>query len=471
MIADIGLLILRIFTYLATFYLVIVILFYLLFFIFSSVQLRSRYRLDENEPYEELLTSSFTKPISILVPAYNEEAGIVGSVRSLLSINYPDFEVIVINDGSTDETLEKMMHTFSMVKVGGKVIRRRLETKEVKGVYQSTLYENLYIIDKENGGKSDALNAGINLSLFPYICSLDGDSIIERDAFLKVMKPIMDSDEEVIATGGSVRIANTCKIERGELMQVGLSNKPLVILQVVEYLRAFLMGRVGLSRHNLLLIVSGTFGIFNKEWVIEANGYRTDTVGEDMELVVRLHRLIREKGENKRIEYIPEPVVWTEAPESLSLLRRQRSRWHRGLFQSLWFHKKMLFNPKYGSIGLVAMPYYLIVELAGPVVELFGYLLIILSPFISGLYVEAAILLFLLMLLYGSLLSMSAVLLEEWSVRRYPKISQIVSLFLWSLTESFWYRPLNVIWRVEGLVQIFLKKNQWGTMNRKGVSK
>ncbi|RBW71510.1 glycosyltransferase family 2 protein [Bacillus taeanensis] len=471
MIAEIGLILLRIFTYLAAFYLVIVASFYLLFFIFSSVQLRSHYRLDENEPYEELLTSSFTKPVSILVPAFNEEAGIIGSVRSLLSINYPDFEVIVINDGSTDKTLETMTAAFSMVKVGRKVIRRRLETKEVKGVYRSTLYENLYMIDKENGGKSDALNAGINLSLFPYICSLDGDSIIERDAFLKVMKPIVDSDGEVIAAGGSVRIANNCHIERGELMQVGLSKNPLIILQVVEYLRAFLMGRVGLSRHNLLLIVSGAFGIFNKEWVVEANGYRTDTVGEDMELVVHLHRLIREKGENKRIEYIPEPVVWTEAPESLRILRRQRSRWHRGLFQSLWLHKKMLFNPKYGTIGIISMPSYFIVELLGPIVELFGYLLIILSPFMSGVYVKGALLLFLLLLLYGSLLSMSAVLLEEWSIRRYPNVSQIIKLFFWSLTESFWYRPLTVIWRVEGLIQVLQKNNQWGKMTRKGISK
>ena len=275
----------------------IIIVYGVMLFI-SLLQIRRGYQLDHKEPYDELLHSEYTKPVSILVPAYNESAGIYGSIRSLLSIEYPEYEIIIINDGSTDDTLEKLISRFKLIKIR-RVVRKQLETKLIKGVYQSTIYPNLLVLDKENGGKADALNAGINCSKYPYFCSLDGDSIIDRNAFLKVLKPIIESDDEVIASGGSVRIANGCTIQNGELITIGLSNKPIVVMQVIEYLRAFLTGRVGLSRNNLLLIVSGAFGVFSKKWVVEAGGY-AHTVGEDMELVVRLHRLIKERSAEQK---------------------------------------------------------------------------------------------------------------------------------------------------------------------------
>lgn len=450
-------------------FMVAVILFYSFLLLVSLVQLRKSYELDEWEPYEELLDVSYAKPLSILVPAYNESAGIFGTVRSLLSIEYPEYEIIVINDGSTDDTLAKLIESFQLVRINH-VIRQQLNTKPVKAVYRSKLYRHLFVIDKENGGKADALNAGINVSRYPYFCSIDGDSVLERSAFLKVMKPIIDSDGEVIASGGSIRIANGCEIESGEIVKVGLSRHPLVVMQVIEYLRAFLMGRIGLSRHNLLLIVSGAFGVFSKRWVIEAGGY-AHTVGEDMELVVRLHRLIKERKESKKIVYVPDPVCWTEAPESLKYLRRQRSRWHRGLLESLWIHRRLIFNPKYGSIGLVSMPYFLLIEFFGPVVELLGYVVMLVSLFFGGVYIEFAMLLFLLSVIYGSIFSMAAVLLEEWTVRKFPNVSDIVQLFLFSLTESLWYRPLTVWWRCEGIIDVLRKKRGWGEMARKGVSK
>ncbi|WP_420837795.1 glycosyltransferase family 2 protein [Bacillus mesophilus] len=448
---------------------VLVILFYTGMLVISFAQLRRQYQLDDREPYQDILQVSYTKPVSILVPAYNESAGIYGSVRSLLSIEYPEYEVIVINDGSKDDTLEKLINRFQMVEIN-KVVQLKINAQPIKAVYQSKIYGNLFVIDKENGGKADALNAGINASNYPYFCSLDGDSILERDAFLKVMKPIIDSDGDVIGSGGSIRIANGCKIENGEMVKIGLSTKPIVIMQVIEYLRAFLMGRVGMSRHNLLLIVSGAFGVFSKKWVVEAGGYNHNTVGEDMELVVRLHRLIKERKEKKRIVYVADPVCWTEAPESTKFLRRQRSRWHRGLFESLWIHKKLFFNPKYGSIGFISMPYFLFVEFLGPVIELFGFIIMIFSLFLGGIYIEFAILLFLISFLYGSLYSMMAVLLEEWSLRKFPKVTDIIRLFFYSFTESLWYRPLTVLWRCEGIWQTIRRKNGWGEMIRKGVS-
>ncbi|MDF2903105.1 MAG: cell wall biosynthesis glycosyltransferase [Bacillus sp. (in: firmicutes)] len=457
------------FAFFIVIYMAIVICFYSIIFFISMLQLRKEYKLNRNQPFQEYMNDLNVKPLSILVPAFNEEPGIVHSIRSLLSINYPRYEIIVINDGSTDKTLQKVIEHYEMIEIE-KVVRKQIDTAPIKKIYQSTILPELYLIDKENGGKADALNIGLNFSHYPYFCSLDGDSILERDAFLKVMKPIMDSNGEVIASGGSIRIANGCDIQSGHMVRIGLPNNPLVMMQIIEYLRAFLMGRIGLSKYNLLLIISGAFGVFSKSWVIQAGGYNPNTVGEDMELIVRVHRLLKERGEKKRIVYIPDPVCWTEVPESMKYLRRQRRRWHRGLLESLWAHRKLTFNPKYGSIGLISFPYFWIIEFFGPVVELSGYIYIIISLFTGGVYVEFAILIFLLSCLYGSLFSMAAVLLEEWSLRKYPKISQIIILFLYSLTETIWYRPLTVLWRVEGIWQMLTGDRSWGEMKRKGVS-
>ncbi|UNL85659.1 glycosyltransferase family 2 protein [Priestia koreensis] len=459
---------LQIIMYVILIYTLIVISTYSVMFMISFFYVRRLRDLHPKNPYDVLVETTFTKPISILVPAYNEEKGIIGSVSSLLSIQYPEYEVIVVNDGSRDQTLETLIDHFELILIDHEY-KPELQTKSVHAVYHSKLNPALYVVDKENGGKADALNVGINLSHFPYVCAIDADSVLERDAFLKVMKPILDEDEEVVAIGGSVRIANGCRIEGGEVMEIGLSKSPLVILQVIEYLRAFLMGRIGLSRNNLLLIVSGAFGVFSKKWVKVVGGY-AETVGEDMELIVRLHRYICEEKLNLKIVYIPEPVCWTEAPESLSILRKQRTRWQRGLFESLWMHKKMIGNPHYGKIGLVSIPYFVFIELLGPIIEMMGYLLLIVFLIMGNLYVDFAIKLLLLNVLYGSILSAFAVTLEEWSFRKYPKLTHIWKLFLYSFTESFWYRPLTVIWRCEGLLQVLFRKKGWGDMVRKGVS-
>ncbi|MFP7295641.1 glycosyltransferase family 2 protein [Neobacillus niacini] len=462
--------IVAVFAWFIAVYMMIVIVFYSAIFFTSIIQLRKEYQLDRIQAYEDYMDEFYTRPVSIIVPAYNEEAGIIQSVRSLLSVNYPTYEIIVVNDGSTDATLEKMIEHYDMKEIK-RVVRKQVNTKPIKTMYQSSVLSNLFLVDKENGGKADALNVGLNFSSYPYFCSLDGDSVLEPDAFLKVMKPIIDSNEEVIASGGSVRIANGCEIKNGHILKIGLSKNPIVIMQIIEYLRAFLMGRIGLSRHNLLLIISGAFGVFSKHWAIEAGGYKTDTVGEDMELVVRIHRLLKEKRINKKIVYVPDPVCWTEVPEDVTILRRQRRRWHRGLFESLWTHRSLTCNPKYGSIGLISFPYFWIVEFFGPIVEFLGYIFMVLCLFLGGVYIEFAILLFLLSCLYGSLFSMSAVLLEEWSLTKYPKVSDIVKLFLYSLTETIWYRPLTVLWRCEGILQMLSGDTSWGEMKRKGVSK
>ncbi|WP_438444928.1 glycosyltransferase family 2 protein [Gorillibacterium sp. sgz5001074] len=454
-------------------YVALVSLFYLVLFAVSARKLRAERGL-RAEAYEEALNSAFTPPLSIIVPAYNEEVGIVSSVRSLLSISYREYEIVVVNDGSKDGTVDKLIGEFDMLELKEKVIWSglRKETKPIRKVYRSRRHANLLLIDKENGGKSDALNAGINMSRYPYFVSLDGDTVLEPDAFLKVVRPIMEASpgEEIIATGGNVGIANGSGIVSGHLARdaVGLSRNRLVVMQVIEYLRGFLMGRIALARFNVLLIVSGAFGVFRKDWVIEAGGYEVDTVGEDMELIVRLHRMIREKKSRARIAYIPDTVCWTEAPESLTILRRQRTRWHRGLFESLWRHKRMLLNPRYGRIGLLAFPYYVFVELLGPLVEFFGYLTLLADGILGNVYWAYAGVLSVLLLLYGSFLSMGAVLLEEWSLRRYPRIGHLIRLFFYAASETFWYRPVMTVWRFQGLFQALRgKKHGWGDMVRK----
>ncbi|GAE25427.1 glycosyltransferase [Halalkalibacter wakoensis JCM 9140] len=444
--------------------------FYFVLFLLSAITLRRERGLNQKVPYDDLLVSRDTKPISILVPAFNEEAGVVSSVRSLLSMNYPEYEIIVINDGSTDETLTKMINAYKMEPVT-MTVRKQVLSKEIIGIYRSTLFENLVVVDKLNGGKADALNAGINTSRFPYVCSLDGDSMLEPDALLKAMKPIIDSNEQVIATGGSVRIANGCRIEKGEVMNVNLPRNPIVTLQIIEYLRAFLIGRVSLSKHNLLLIISGAFGVFNKGWVVKAGGYKQDTVGEDMELVVRLHKVLAEEKSNKQIRYIPDPVCWTEAPDSLAILRRQRTRWQRGLFETLRTHYKMLLNPKYKKVGFISMPYFVLIELLGAVIEGLAYLYIILGLLFSFIPIELSVMLLVVTWFYGSYISMCGVLLEEWSLKRYPKKRHLLTLFFYASTEMFWYRPLNIWWRIQGLWQGIRKRSDWGVMTRKGISK
>ncbi|TWT00637.1 glycosyltransferase family 2 protein [Planomicrobium sp. CPCC 101079] len=441
---------------------------YVMLFLIASPRIRKEKKLSRNEQIEELSINKDTYPISILVPAYNEEAGVVSTVRSLLSLNYPQYEVIVVNDGSTDRTSEKVISQFQMEPIE-LAIRTYFKTGEITRAYRSALHPELFLIEKKNGGKADALNAGINFSRYPYFSAIDGDSILEEDALLKTMKPIIDSAGRVTATGGTVRIANGCKINKGVIERVALPRKPLEIMQIIEYFRAFLIGRLGFSRVNILLIISGAFGVFEKSRVIKVGGYKTDTVGEDMELIVRLHRSIKDEKSKQRIEYIQDPVCWTEAPSTIASLRAQRIRWQRGLAETLWTHRKMLFNPKYRGIGLFSFPYYLFVELLSAVFEVLGYFIIIGGLAFSFINPDIALVMFLVMVLYGSLLSSLAVLLEEWTYHKYPTVGSIVVLYLYALTETFWYRILMNFWRVKGLFYAFKKKSVWGNMERKGV--
>jgi cellulose synthase/poly-beta-1,6-N-acetylglucosamine synthase-like glycosyltransferase len=312
------------------------------------------------------------------------------------------------------------------------------------------------------------LNTGINISSYPYFCGIDADSLLERDALLKAMRPFVEGNDEIVACGGIIRIVNGCTIRNGKVNQVNLPRNVLALHQVIEYLRSFLMGRIGMSSLNSLLIISGAFGIFRKRDIIQIGGYDTQTIGEDMELVIRLQKYMYDTKSRAKVLFVPDPVCWTEAPETISVLRKQRTRWALGLMESLLKHRGTIFNPKYRTMGLFTMPYFLLVEMLGPPIELIGIVFFGVGYAFGFISLDFAMIFLIATLVFGIFLSMTAVLLEEYSFRKYTKVSHFIKLFVFSIFENFWYRQLNAIWRTYAFLRFFKKDRTWGSMERKG---
>jgi cellulose synthase/poly-beta-1,6-N-acetylglucosamine synthase-like glycosyltransferase len=415
-----------------------------------------------------LLRSPLTPPVSVLAPAFNEEANVVDNVRSLLMLDYPLFEVILVNDGSKDATLDRLIAAFGL-KLSARNFEHTVPCKPIRGVYESSLYPNLVVVDKVNGGKADALNSGLNLALYPLFCAIDADSILESDALLRLVRPFLEAPGVTIAAGGVIRIANGCDIRAGRVRKVQLVRRTLPLIQIVEYLRAFLFGRMGWSSGNSLLVISGAFGLFDKRTAVRAGGYATDTVGEDMELVVRMHRHLHDRKQRYRIGFVPDPICWTEVPESLRVLRRQRTRWQRGLIDTLWRHRGMMGRPRYGMVGLVALPGFAVFEMLSPVIELSGYLLLPLLLLLGYLDVSYVAAFMVMSILYSILVSILAVLLEDVTFRRYTNPRDMVVLVGAAVLEHLGYRQLTVWWRVRAFWEFSRGDLSWGAMERRGV--
>jgi cellulose synthase/poly-beta-1,6-N-acetylglucosamine synthase-like glycosyltransferase len=413
--------------------------------------------------------SEVALPISLLAPAFNEEATIAESIRSLLSLHYPNFEVIVINDGSRDGTLEVLIDAFALRPVA-RAFESAVPHKPVRGIYGSPDYPRLLVVDKENGGKADALNAGISVCRTPLFCAIDADSILEPDALLRVVQPFIDDPQRTIAAGGTIRIANGCKVRAGRIIDVGLPTRILPLLQVVEYLRAFLMARLAWSEVNALILISGAFGIFRRAEAVEVGGYTLGTVGEDLEIIVKLHRRMREQGRAYRIQFIPEPVCWTEAPETLAVLGRQRARWQRGALETFAKHKDMLFARRYGRIGILGMGNVLLVDVLGPLIELLGYLLVPAFWALGLLSLDYFLAFVAVTFTFGITVSTGALILEELELRRVTGPAGLVALLAAAVIENFGYRQLNNLWRVRGWWQWLRKSEAWGTMTRRGFA-
>jgi cellulose synthase/poly-beta-1,6-N-acetylglucosamine synthase-like glycosyltransferase len=440
---------------------------YLLLFLLSLGAVFKFVRRTFFSDYRQIMQSEMTWPISIVVAAHDEEKTIVETVRSLMMVNYGEFEVVVVNDGSKDGTLRKLIEAFDLTRTD-RIYKRSIPTQNVRGVYASLVHTQLTVLDKEQGGKSDALNAGINICRYPLFCSIDADSVIEDNALLRVVKPFMEHPHETIAAGGIVRIVNGCEVHDGRVVRIELPDQYLPILQVIEYLRAFLSGRVGWSVLQSLLIISGAFGVYKKQEVVEIGGYNLDSDTEDLDLVVRLHRHMRKKRRKYRVVFVPDPVCWTEVPNKLSVLRRQRNRWHRGLVQTLWNNRGIMFNPRYGSLGMLAFPHAFLFEMLGPFVETVGYIVVLLSFMLGILNVEFFLLFVAVAILYGIFLSVAAVLLEEISFRRYPGWVDLSKLLVFSIIENFGYRQMLSMFKVKAFWDVIRRRRAWGAMEREG---
>ncbi len=409
-------------------------------------------------------------PVTVIAPAHNEERSIRVAVRNLLELDYPELEVVVVNDGSEDRTLEEMREEFLLRPVRA-VYVPEAKSAPVRGLYRSGVDARLVVVDKEPGGsKADAVNAGLNAATSPYVCVVDADSILERDALLRIMVPVLADPKRVVAVGGIIRVLNGSEIAGGHLRRVRLPRKSIEAIQVVEYLRAFLIGREAWGQGNMLMIISGAFGVFRTDLVRAVGGYRPRAIGEDFDLVARLHRHLRDKGADYHIHFVPDPMCWTEVPSDLKSLGRQRARWQKGLLDVLWPNRDMLFRWRYGRIGSLALPYLWLFELLAPVVEIGGITTIVLAACFGVL----SRVFFLQFLIFGyafaTVISIGSVLQEEITYKRYNDWQDVARLVSYCFLEHFPYRQLHMIWRLQGLWQYLHGDNVWKPLKRKGLA-
>ncbi|NSW93488.1 MAG: glycosyltransferase family 2 protein [Bacteroidales bacterium] len=442
---------------------------YLLLGVFSAVALRKYLRKNSYINYNSLVLSPLSPKISIIAPAYNESKTIIDNVRTLLALYYNNFEVILVNDGSTDNTFELLRDVYELVKVNY-YFDYRIPCERIRGVYKSRnpSYNRLTVIDKVNGGKADSLNAGINICHSDLFISIDADSIIEPDSILKLVKPFLEEkDRKVIGTGGVIRIVNSCDIERGHIREIKVPAKLLPRLQVLEYTRAFLLGRIAWSHLDGLMIISGAMGIFDRETVIKAGGYSIKTVGEDMELVLRMRRYMAEHDRKYEVTYIPDPLCWTEVPSDIKSLERQRTRWTRGLVESLKTHRKMFFNGRYGKLGLLGYPYWSFFEWLAPLIAFLGFVYTIYLIFRHALNWQFYLLLFIFVYTFAVCLSTWAILFEEITFHKYKRKRDVLKLLAIAFVEPFIY-PVYTFFAVKGNLQAMRGKKSWGKAERTG---
>lgn len=441
-------------------------LFYLLLLSLSVLEIMRR-QWEVKLENEELADEKNFIPISILCPAYNEAPTIADSLRSMLSLDYSNYEVVVINDGSTDKTLEVLKQAYELYPVPPS-IKQTLKTAPVRQYYRSIKVPNLLVIDKENGGKSDALNAGINASEFPAFLACDADTLIEKKALRSLASAFLTSSN-MVAVGGTIRVVNNCYVKNGEVTDVRFPRDIVPALQAIEYLRAFLLGRLGWNRLGGNLVISGALGLFDRELVKDAGGYKVGIVGEDMELIVRLHHYYMAIGKPKIIRFIADPLAWTEVPATTSSLGKQRERWHRGLIESLWLHKKMFFNPKYGRVGMIGFPFFAIGEMIAPFIEGIGIAGIIVGYLISAIDTEFIVMFFVAAWGVNILLNLAAILAEQLTYKRYSGLNDLSRMVVYAFAENVGFRQVTVWWRLKAFWNVLRGVRSWGRdLSRQG---
>ncbi|GAA3383741.1 glycosyltransferase family 2 protein [Cryptosporangium minutisporangium] len=443
---------------------------YLILIVIAAVEFTQYLRRQAYDGREETYVSPLTAPVSILVPAYNEELNIVSAVQAMLALRYPVFEVVVIVDGSTDQTLARLIEAFDLVPTV-QVIPDDVPTRSpILASYTPRAGSPaLTVIHKVNGGRADALNTAINAARHPLVCMVDADSILDPDALLAVAQPFSDDPLRAVATGGVIRVVNGCTVRAGRITEVRTPRAWLPRIQIAEYLRAFLLGRTGWSKVDGLLVISGAFGLFRRDVVVAVGGLDADSIGEDAELVVRLHRQLRREKKPYRISFVGEPVSWTEVPSTRAVLGRQRRRWQRGLIDILVKYVTMIGNPRYGRIGTVALPYFLLFEAIAPLVELLGIVVVPIGLLLGVIDPGFALQLLLVAYGYAILVTLTAIAVEEFAFHRYRHWRDLGVITLAAILENFGFRQLTAWWRVQGVYQAVRRtKTDWGVMTRQG---
>ena len=420
----------------------------------------------------KVMASPIAPSITIIAPAYNEGLNIVENIRSLLSLKYVNYEVMVVNDGSKDDTLEKMIAAYDLEKID-KPIDPNLKSKPIRGIYRSKhrSFSKLTVIDKEIGGNSDAVNCGIYLSENDYVGCIDVDCLLKPDALLHVVKSFTQrSKKKVIAVGGVIRVANSCRITGGALEQINLPKKWVAKFQLLEYTRSFLLGRMAWGRIDSLLIISGAFGFFDRQIALAVGGYDTSTVGEDMEIIFRMRRYMHDLRQPYTIEYIPDPLCWTEVPEDLKMLVNQRDRWARGNLETLFKHKDMFFNSRFGRLGLISYPYWFFYEWLAPLLEFFGFFTIILFGYLGILNWSFFLALTATIYAFSIMFSFYAILWDVYTYNEYTKTKDILTLMLCAIIEPLTFHPVVVWAAIRGnYKKLTGKKAGWGSQVRKGL--
>lgn len=424
-------------------------------------------------PNNVIIKSNYIPGVSVVAPAFNEGATVVFNVKSLLSLTYPKYEVVLVNDGSTDDTLQKLIDEFELIKVDF-YYQEKIKTSTVRGHYKSTnpLYSKLLVVDKENGkSKADASNAGINSTKYPLFLCTDVDCILKNDTIIKLAKPFIEGKKRVIATGAGIRISNSCEVKDGFLVKIHFPKGWYPRFQELEYVRAFLFGRMAWSQINGLLLVSGGLGMFDKEIAVAAGGYWHKSLGEDMELITRMRKYMYDNKLPFSIQYIPESLCWTEVPATREVLIRQRVRWARGLIQTLYLHKNIFFNPKYEKTGFLIFPYFFFFEFLIPILELTGVIVLILGFFILDVNYINFLYLSLIVYLFYLIITFISILLDDIIYKNYANTKEIVILVLMAMIEPFCYHPVNVYASLKGYYHFFRQKEQsWGNMQRQGFN-
>lgn len=439
---------------------------YLLFLAaISAATLRRNHHLHRYGRVDEMLSTKTAPPVSILIPAYNEEAGIVDAVRSMSIVRYPRFEMVVINDGSTDGTLDALIEGFELARVHIPY-RPDLRTRDIRAIYRGRGAVDITVIDKENGGVADAMNAGLNAARYPYVLRTDADVVLDPDCLIHSMQRVVEDRERTVAVGGNVRPINGCFLRLGHLVKASVPKALIVRMQLLEYLRTFLAGRPGWSGMNALPLISGAFGIWKRSAVIEVGGFTPGHMGEDLDLTMRLHRHHLERKIPYRIVYEPSAVIWTEVPTSTRVLARQRIRWHQGLMTAVRDFMPMTFNPRYRQVGMVTWPGIVLFEFVAPVVEAAGWLVIPVA-WLLGL-LNAGTLSWLVLLAFGMglLNSMIALLLDE-SYGYFNSPSDTSRLIVMAIVENLGMRQITVVWRIRAMLGA--DRGRWGDMERRGV--